>query len=142
MAAVPGEVEMFPLPGTDKEFFTDLLHLTRLSSAGPVLSYCHHRLTLLEQKFNLHSMLNASKETLAQKTAPHRDFYNVRKVRFGKFWEIFPQWCCCDIRVRVDVLCTIHACALGKSPVTSFSVVKNTFSDVRSGTMTTVISCR
>lgn len=32
------------------------------------------------QKFNLHLMLNADREFLAQKTAPHRDFYNVRKV--------------------------------------------------------------
>lgn len=32
------------------------------------------------QKFNLHLMLNADKEFLAQKSAPHRDFYNVRKV--------------------------------------------------------------
>jgi hypothetical protein len=39
------------------------------------------RLMLLEQKFNLHVMLNADKEFLAQKSAPHRDFYNVRKVR-------------------------------------------------------------
>lgn len=35
---------------------------------------------LLEQKFNLHVMLNADKEFLAQKAAPHRDFYNVRKA--------------------------------------------------------------
>lgn len=47
---------------------------------GPIKSFCHHRLMLLEQKFNLHIMLNADKEFLAQKTAPHRDFYNVRKV--------------------------------------------------------------
>ena len=32
------------------------------------------------QKFNLHLMLNVDKEFLAQKSAPHRDFYNVRKV--------------------------------------------------------------
>ncbi|KFM27327.1 AMP deaminase [Auxenochlorella protothecoides] len=31
-------------------------------------------------KFNLHVMLNSDKEFLAQKSAPHRDFYNVRKV--------------------------------------------------------------
>lgn len=35
---------------------------------------------LLEQKFNLHVMLNSDKEFRAQKAAPHRDFYNVRKV--------------------------------------------------------------
>lgn len=75
------EREVFPLPGTDREFFTDMLHLSRLGAAGPMMTYCHHRLTLLEQKFNLHVMLNAEKERLAQKTAPHRDLYNVRKVR-------------------------------------------------------------
>ena len=32
------------------------------------------------QKFNLHLMLNADAEFRAQKSAPHRDFYNVRKV--------------------------------------------------------------
>lgn len=34
----------------------------------------------LGQKFNLHLMMNADLELLAQKSAPHRDFYNVRKV--------------------------------------------------------------
>ena len=48
---------------------------------GPTKSFCHHRLMLLEQKFRLHQQLNADKEFLAQKSAPHRDFYNVRKVR-------------------------------------------------------------
>ena len=32
------------------------------------------------QKFSLHLMLNADREFMAQKSAPHRDFYNVRKV--------------------------------------------------------------
>jgi hypothetical protein len=45
-----------------------------------VRSLAHARLQLLEQKFSLHAMLNADKEFLAQKSAPHRDFYNVRKV--------------------------------------------------------------
>lgn len=75
----PGE-NLFPVPGTAAEFFTDMHRLLRYSSLGPVKSYCHHRLLLLEQKFNLHVMLNADKEFLAQKAAPHRDFYNVRKV--------------------------------------------------------------
>ncbi len=48
---------------------------------GPTKSFCHHRLMLLEQKFRLHQQLNADKEFLAQKSAPHRDFYNVRKVQ-------------------------------------------------------------
>jgi len=52
-----------------------------IQSMGAVRSFCFHRLLLLEQKFNLHVMMNADKEFLAQKSAPHRDFYNVRKVR-------------------------------------------------------------
>lgn len=52
----------------------------RIQSTGPVKSFTHHRLQLLEQKYNLHVMLNADKEFLAQKSAPHRDFYNVRKA--------------------------------------------------------------
>lgn len=71
---------LFPVPGTAQEFFTDMHRILRYSAVGPVKSYCHHRLMLLEQKFNLHVMLNADKEFLAQKSAPHRDFYNVRKV--------------------------------------------------------------
>ncbi len=55
----------------------------RISAMGPCKSLCHHRLMLLEQKFRLHQQLNADKEFLAQKSAPHRDFYNVRKVRPG-----------------------------------------------------------
>jgi hypothetical protein len=57
----------------------------KVCSLGPVKTFCHHRLMLLEQKFNLHLMLNADKEFQAQKTAPHRDFYNVRKVRTDLF---------------------------------------------------------
>lgn len=37
------------------------LQVLRYSSLGPVKSFCHHRLLLLEQKFNLHVMLNADK---------------------------------------------------------------------------------
>ncbi|CAL9069920.1 unnamed protein product [Musa banksii] len=61
-------------------FFTDLHHILRVIAAGNIRTLCHHRLVLLEQKFNLHLMLNADREFLAQKSAPHRDFYNVRKV--------------------------------------------------------------
>ena len=52
----------------------------KVTAKGPVKTFCHHRLGLQEQKYNLHITLNADKEFLAQKSAPHRDFYNVRKV--------------------------------------------------------------
>ena len=51
-----------------------------MQSYGPSKTFCHKRLLLTEQKFNLHVMLNADREFLEQKKAPHRDFYNVRKV--------------------------------------------------------------
>ncbi|XP_011095034.1 AMP deaminase isoform X2 [Sesamum indicum] len=57
-----------------------LHHILRVIAAGNIRTLCHHRLVLLEQKFKLHLMLNADREFLAQKSAPHRDFYNVRKV--------------------------------------------------------------
>ncbi|KAK4478457.1 hypothetical protein RD792_013932 [Penstemon davidsonii] len=71
--------ELFPVAGATT-FFTDLQHILKVIAAGNIRTLCHHRLVLLEQKFNLHLMLNADREFLAQKSAPHRDFYNVRKV--------------------------------------------------------------
>ena len=71
---------VFAPPGNADEFFATLHRLVKMSSMGHVRSFTHHRMQLLEQKFNLHVMLNADKEFLAQKSAPHRDFYNVRKV--------------------------------------------------------------
>ncbi|XP_028760924.1 AMP deaminase-like [Neltuma alba] len=71
--------ELFPVADATT-FFTDLHHMLRVIAAGNARTLCHHRLNLLEQKFKLHLMLNADREFLAQKSAPHRDFYNVRKV--------------------------------------------------------------
>lgn len=60
-----------------------MCRVLKIAAKGPVKTFCHHRLGLQEQKFNLHITLNADKEFLAQKSAPHRDFYNVRKVWTG-----------------------------------------------------------
>lgn len=73
-------VKHFAPPGTAHDFFSDMHWLLKVASLGHVRSFTHSRLQLLEQKFNLHVMLNADKEFLAQKSAPHRDFYNVRKI--------------------------------------------------------------
>jgi AMP deaminase len=67
------------VPSAD-EFFADLDELKRTISHGPVKSVCFKRLRLLEARFNLHVLLNAERELAAQKSVPHRDFYNVRKV--------------------------------------------------------------
>jgi AMP deaminase len=50
-------------------------------SAGPAKSLSFLRLQLLEARFNLHVLLNGDKEVASQKRVPHRDFYNIRKVR-------------------------------------------------------------
>jgi hypothetical protein len=49
--------------------------------AGPLKSFCYRRLSYLTNKFQLHVLLNELRELAAQKAVPHRDFYNVRKVK-------------------------------------------------------------
>jgi AMP deaminase len=44
------------------------------------MSYAYKRLAVLSAKFNLHVLLNSDRELEAQKSVPHRDFYNCRKV--------------------------------------------------------------
>lgn len=45
-------------------------------------SFCYRRLTYLSAKYQLHVLLNEMQELALQKCVPHRDFYNIRKVRF------------------------------------------------------------
>lgn len=99
--------ELFPV-ASSTTFFTDMHYILKVMSVGNVRSACYHRLRFLEevclynlcicdlfvfclwllvnmhliiiQKFRLHLLLNADREFLAQKGAPHRDFYNIRKV--------------------------------------------------------------
>ena len=63
-----------------KDFATALEELRTITTSGPVKSLSFKRLALLEQRFNLHVLLNGWRELAAQKAVPHRDFYNVRKV--------------------------------------------------------------
>ncbi|WOH13542.1 hypothetical protein DCAR_0833052 [Daucus carota subsp. sativus] len=72
-------VDLFPVASATT-FFTDMHHLLRIMSVGNVRSACYHRLRFLEEKFRLHLLVNGDREFLAQKSAPHRDFYNIRKV--------------------------------------------------------------
>ncbi|MCD9637811.1 hypothetical protein HAX54_021315 [Datura stramonium] len=71
--------ELFPVASATT-FFTDMHHVLKVMAVGNVRSYCHHRLRFLEEKFRLHLLVNADREFLAQKSAPHRDLYNIRKV--------------------------------------------------------------
>ncbi|XP_076939343.1 putative AMP deaminase [Bidens hawaiensis] len=72
-------VDLFPVASATT-FFTDMHHVLKIISVGNVRSACFHRLRFLEEKFRLHLLVNADSEFLAQKSAPHRDFYNIRKV--------------------------------------------------------------
>ncbi|KAJ1428056.1 hypothetical protein B484DRAFT_450050 [Ochromonadaceae sp. CCMP2298] len=62
------------------EFVADYFVIRRAIYAGPVMSYSYQRLELLAAKFGLHVLLNMDRELDAQKSVPHRDFYNCRKV--------------------------------------------------------------
>ncbi|XP_042482464.1 AMP deaminase-like isoform X3 [Macadamia integrifolia] len=71
--------ELYPV-ASSTQFFTDMHYILRVISQGNARSACNHRLRFLEEKFRLHLLINADREFLAQKSAPHRDFYNIRKV--------------------------------------------------------------
>ena len=43
-------------------------------------SFCFRRLSLLQNKFSLHVLMNELRELNQQKKTGHKDFYNVRKV--------------------------------------------------------------
>lgn len=62
------------------DFLTDFMTLRRAVFCGPVISYSYTRLELLAARYSIHVLLNETRELVAQKSVPHRDFYNVRKV--------------------------------------------------------------
>lgn len=70
-----------------QEFVEDFDFLRRMISVGPVKSFSFMRLKLLQARFDLHILLNDTRELEATKSVPHRDFYNVRKV-FSLFLSI------------------------------------------------------
>ena len=69
----------FDFPDANQHF-KDLNRLNHLIADGPAKTFCDRRLRLLEARHNLHLLLNDNAEMQAQKSVPHRDFYNVRKV--------------------------------------------------------------
>ncbi|CAM9104639.1 unnamed protein product [Choristocarpus tenellus] len=63
-----------------EDFLEDLLVLNSIIHSGPVRTLSFKRLQILEARFNLHVLLNGEAEQTAQRSVPHRDFYNIRKV--------------------------------------------------------------
>lgn len=77
-----------PLPLLSKEgqipsvgdYLGALKEMMRISQFPSVRSLCFQRLRYLEQRFNLHVLLNGAQEIADTCNNNHRDFYNVRKV--------------------------------------------------------------
>ncbi|KAE8377491.1 hypothetical protein BDV26DRAFT_263357 [Aspergillus bertholletiae] len=63
-----------------RDFYMDLDAVIDVSTDGPAKSFAFKRLSYLEGKFQLYSLLNEYQEIADSKKVPHRDFYNVRKV--------------------------------------------------------------
>lgn len=63
-----------------RDFYIDLDTVLDVSTDGPTKSFAFKRISYLEGKFQLHSLLNEYQEIADSKKVPHRDFYNVRKV--------------------------------------------------------------
>ncbi|EAW13567.1 AMP deaminase [Aspergillus clavatus NRRL 1] len=63
-----------------RDFYMDLDAVIDVSTDGPAKSFAFKRLSYLEGKFQLYTLLNEYQEIADSKKAPHRDFYNVRKV--------------------------------------------------------------
>jgi len=68
-----------------QEYIADLWYIKKAAFTGGLASFAHHRLELLAAKFHLHTLLNGELELASQKSVPHRDFYNVRKVTMTYF---------------------------------------------------------
>ncbi|VIO88204.1 adenosine monophosphate deaminase, putative [Brugia malayi] len=63
-----------------EKFLRDLERLSVMIVNGPLKSFCYRRLCFLQNKFQLHTLMNELREQHEQKSVPHRDFYNIRKV--------------------------------------------------------------
>jgi len=63
-----------------KDFVDDFNFVRKSVYSGPMSSYSFKRLELLSARFELHVLLNDTRELDVQKSVPHRDFYNIRKV--------------------------------------------------------------
>nr|XP_002121216.3 AMP deaminase 2 isoform X1 [Ciona intestinalis] len=73
--------EPWDMPYPDLQgFIHDLNRVMAMTVDGPLKTFCYRRLSYLSSKFQLHVLLNETKELAAQKEVPHRDFYNCRKV--------------------------------------------------------------
>lgn len=78
-AAVEQQKPIVKIPSL-RDFYMDLDAVVDVSTDGPAKSFAFKRLSYLEGKFQLYTLLNEYQEIADSKKVPHRDFYNVRKV--------------------------------------------------------------
>ncbi|KAJ5160649.1 AMP deaminase [Penicillium canariense] len=78
-AAADRQEPVVQLPSL-RDFYMDLDAVVDVSTDGPTKSFAFKRLSYLEGKFQLYTLLNEYQEIADSKKVPHRDFYNVRKV--------------------------------------------------------------
>lgn len=70
-----------PQPPYYSQYLSDLAAVDEMQKSGPIKSFAHQRLAILEHKFELYKSLNAHVEARALKEAAHhKDFQNVTKV--------------------------------------------------------------
>lgn len=67
-------------PPTMEEYYADCEFIASTIGDGPAKTLAFRRLRYLQAQFQLHMLVNEANESVEQKAAPHRDFYNVRKV--------------------------------------------------------------
>ncbi|KGO67521.1 AMP deaminase [Penicillium italicum] len=78
-AAADQQTPVVEIPSL-RDFYMDLDAVVDVSTDGPAKSFAFKRLSYLEGKFQLYTLLNEYQEMADSKKVPHRDFYNVRKV--------------------------------------------------------------
>ncbi|KGO44477.1 AMP deaminase [Penicillium expansum] len=78
-AAADQQTPIVQIPSL-RDFYMDLDAVVDVSTDGPAKSFAFKRLSYLEGKFQLYTLLNEYQEMADSKKVPHRDFYNVRKV--------------------------------------------------------------
>ena len=62
------------------EYYQHHKTINRMATHGPTKTYCHRRLKMLEDQFNIHMSLNWQTELKELRAVGGRDFYNVTKV--------------------------------------------------------------
>lgn len=64
------------------EFAKDYCRLLDIVSNGPVKTFCYNRLKVLDARFQLHKLLNSTREQQDTQTDDPKDFSNGASVQY------------------------------------------------------------